>query len=111
MMTDLKNLLDSVQLNDALKFFKSLPDESINSIVTSPPYFGQRDYGAEDQIGLEETAQAYIDSLVDVFREARRVLKKDGTFWLNIGDNYVGATVSTVTEVHRGKPHVTVVNT
>lgn len=92
MMTDLKNLLDSVQLDDALKFFKSLPDESINSIVTSPPYFGQRDYGAEDQIGLEETAQAYIDSLVAVFSEARRVLKKDGTFWLNIGDNYVGAT-------------------
>ena len=91
-MNDITHLLDTVQHSEALQLLEALPDESVNSIVTSPPYFGQRDYGDDAQIGLEETAQEYIDALVSVFREARRVLKKDGTFWLNIGDNYVGAT-------------------
>jgi site-specific DNA-methyltransferase (cytosine-N4-specific) len=91
-MEDINHLLDTVQLSDSLGFLRTLPDECVNSIVTSPPYFGQRDYGHEAQIGLEETAQEYIDTLVGVCREARRVLKRDGTFWLNIGDNYVGAT-------------------
>ncbi len=85
-------LIDTVQVNDALTFLKTLPDESIQSIITSPPYFGQRDYGAEQQIGLEMHPDAYIQALVSVFAEARRVLRNDGTFWLNIGDNYVGAT-------------------
>jgi len=96
-MESIDYLLDTVQLGDSLNFLKTLPNECINSIVTSPPYFGQRDYGHEAQIGLEETAQEYINALVNVFKEARRVLKKDGTFWLNIGDNYVGATSQ-----HRG---------
>jgi site-specific DNA-methyltransferase (adenine-specific) len=91
-MTAASYIFDTVQHSDALAFLKTVPDESFNSIVTSPPYFGQRDYGDDSQIGLEETAQDYIDALVEVFREARRVLKKDGTFWLNIGDTYVGAT-------------------
>jgi len=91
-MDNFESLVDSVQHKDAGEFLITLPDESINSIITSPPYFGQRDYGDDGQIGLEETSQAYIDSLLNVFREVRRVLKKDGTFWLNIGDNYVGAT-------------------
>lgn len=91
-MNSINHLLDTIQLGDSLEFLKTLPDECIDSIVTSPPYFGQRDYGHKDQIGLEETAQEYIDALVSVFREARRVLKSQGTFWLNIGDNYVGAT-------------------
>jgi len=91
-MTDNNLFLNTVRNTDALSFFKTLPDESVQSVITSPPYFGQRDYGEEAQIGLEETAQEYVDSLVAVFREAKRVLKKDGTFWLNIGDNYVGAT-------------------
>jgi len=86
------HLLNTVQHSEALVFLKTLPDESLNSIITSPPYFGQRDYGEDAQIGLEETAQEYIDALVAVFREANRVLKKDGTLWLNIGDSYVGAT-------------------
>src|SRR5438067_1261565 len=90
-MKDINPVLDTVQHSDALTFLRTLPDESLNSIITSPPYFGQRDYGDAAQIGLEETAQEYIDALVDVFREARRVLKSDGTFWLNIGDYYVGA--------------------
>ena len=91
-MANFEDLFDSVQHSDALTFLKTVPDESFNSIVTSPPYFGQRDYRSEKQIGLEESAQEYINALIAVFREARRTLKKDGTFWLNIGDNYVGAT-------------------
>lgn len=86
------HLLDTVQLMDAMTLLKSMPDESVNSIITSPPYYAQRDYGSERQIGLEEHPNLYIEALVDVFREARRVLRDDGTFWLNIGDNYVGAT-------------------
>jgi DNA modification methylase len=91
-MTDINHLLDTVQLSDARVFLKSLPDECVNSIITSPPYFGQRDYGADGQIGLETHPNDYIDALVTIFHEANRVLKKDGTLWLNIGDNYVGAT-------------------
>ena len=91
-MQSLNGLLDTIQLSDALTFLKSLPDECVNSIITSPPYYGQRDYGADGQIGLETHPDKYIASLVEVFCEARRVLHNDGTFWLNIGDNYVGAT-------------------
>ncbi len=91
-MSDTSYMLDTVQHSDALTFLKKVPDEYFNSIVTSPPYFGQRDYGDDAQIGLEETPQQYIDALVEVFREARRTLKRDGTFWLNVGDTYVGAT-------------------
>lgn len=91
-MTEISNVVDTVQHSDALKFLKTLPDECINSIITSPPYFGQRDYGEKEQIGLETKSHDYIDSLVAVFREAHRVLRSDGTFWLNIGDNFVGAT-------------------
>src|SRR5712692_9543652 len=88
----ISHLLDTVQLTDALTLLKSMPDESINSIITSPPYYAQRDYGSDNQIGLEEHPDLYVQALVKVFREARRVLRDDGTFWLNIGDDYVGAT-------------------
>jgi DNA modification methylase len=91
-MTTIEQLYNTVQTSDALSFLKTLPNDSVNAIITSPPYYAQRDYGAKAQIGLELTPQAYIESLVNVFREARRVLRKDGTFWLNIGDSYVGAT-------------------
>lgn len=91
-MTDISKYIDTIQCTDALELLKNLPDQSINSIVTSPPYFGQRDYGHEDQIGLEETPDEYIDALVKVFRESSRVLRDDGTLWLNLGDYYVGAT-------------------
>jgi site-specific DNA-methyltransferase (adenine-specific) len=91
-MNDINKYVDTINCVDALKFLKELPDESINSIVTSPPYFGQRDYGADEQIGLEDRPEDYIESLVNVFHEAKRVLRNDGTFWLNIGDYYVGAT-------------------
>lgn len=76
---------------DALEGVKVLPDKSINCCVTSPPYYGLRDYGVSGQIGLEETPEQYIDRLVLVFREIRRALKDDGTLWVNIGDSYAGS--------------------
>ncbi len=71
-----------------LDVLRTLPDESVNCVVTSPPYFGLRDYGVEGQIGLEASPDAFVEVLVDVFREARRVLRADGTLWLNLGDSY-----------------------
>lgn len=91
-MENIGDYFDTINCSDALEFIKKLPDESINAIVTSPPYFGQRDYGSDSQIGLEDIPDEYIEALVSVFRESKRVLKSDGTFWLNIGDYYVGAT-------------------
>jgi len=75
---------------DCLEGLKLLESESINCCVTSPPYYGLRDYGIDGQIGLEETPEEYIAKLVNVFREVKRVLRKDGTLWLNIGDCYCG---------------------
>jgi DNA modification methylase len=68
-----------------------IPDGVVQTCVTSPPYFGLRDYGVEGQIGLEETVDAFIDRLVGVFREVKRVLRDDGTLWLNLGDSYAGS--------------------
>ena len=76
---------------DALETLKRLPDESVHCCVTSPPYYGLRDYGVEGQLGLEQTPDEYIAKMVEVFREVRRVLRSDGTLWLNIGDSYDGS--------------------
>ncbi len=76
---------------DCLSVLKTLEKETVDCVVTSPPYFGLRDYGHEAQIGLEETPQEYTQKLVEVFREIRRVLKKEGTVWLNLGDSYAGS--------------------
>lgn len=73
---------------DVFDGLRQLEDESVNCVVTSPPYWGLRDYGVEGQIGLEPSLQDHIDVLVCVFREVRRVLRKDGTLWLNYGDAY-----------------------
>lgn len=78
-------------LSDALKALRSLPEESVDCCVTSPPYYGLRDYGVDGQIGLEETPAEYISKLVEVFREVRCVLKDYGTLWLNMGDSYAGS--------------------
>ncbi len=74
--------------SDATLALQKLPSASVQCIVTSPPYWGLRDYGIEGQIGLEDKLQQYINKLVSVFAEAKRVLKDDGVFWLNIGDGY-----------------------
>ena len=75
---------------EAQQVLSGLEPQKFQCVVTSPPYFGLRDYGSEGQIGLEETPAEYIDSLVSVFREVWRVLRNDGTVWLNIGDSYAG---------------------
>ena len=77
-----------IHVGDALEVLKTLPDESVNCCVTSPPYFGLRNYQVDRQIGLEPTPDEYVSNLVDVFREVRRVLRGDGTLWLNLGDSY-----------------------
>jgi DNA modification methylase len=73
---------------DALEMLKTIDNESVDCVVTSPPYWRLRDYGVEGQIGNEATPQEYVDKMVMVFREIRRVLKKSGTLWLNLGDSY-----------------------
>ena len=76
---------------DAAAGLKTLPSESVQMCVTSPPYYGLRDYGTDGQIGIEQTPREYIDRLVEVFAEVYRVLKPDGTLWLNISDSYAGS--------------------
>lgn len=77
-----------IHIGDCLETLRGLPDQSVNCCVTSPPYFGLRDYGVDGQIGLEGTPDAYVAKLVEVFREVRRVMRDDGTLWLNLGDSY-----------------------
>jgi DNA modification methylase len=73
---------------DCRDLLKTLPDASVHCVVTSPPYFGLRDYGVDGQIGLEASPDAFVAEMVAVFREVRRVLRDDGTLWLNLGDSY-----------------------
>ena len=76
---------------DCREAIRTLADRSVHTVVTSPPYFGLRDYGAADQMGLEATPQAFVDELVALFREIHRILRDDGTVWLNLGDSYAGS--------------------
>jgi DNA modification methylase len=80
--------LDIVYNEDCLQGLKKLPSDCVDCCVTSPPYYSLRDYGMDAQIGKEETPQAYIDKLTDVFMEVYRVMKPEGTLWVNIGDSY-----------------------
>jgi site-specific DNA-methyltransferase (cytosine-N4-specific) len=78
-------------LGDALEQLHTLPDRSVDCVVTSPPYYGLRDYGTPGQYGLEATPAAYVETMRALFAEARRVLTDDGTLWLNLGDSYAAA--------------------
>lgn len=80
--------INKIICGDALSVLKTFPNEFINCVATSPPYFALRDYGIEGQLGLEPTFQEYINKLCDIFDEIKRVLKKDGTVWVNMGDTY-----------------------
>jgi len=80
-----------IMIGDVRAKLAEMPDESVHCVVTSPPYFGLRDYGVDGQIGLEPTPADFVAVMVDVFREARRVLRVDGTLWLNLGDSYAGS--------------------
>lgn len=96
-----------ILVGDVIEKLQEIDDSSINCVVTSPPYWGLRDYGNEGQIGLEPTPQAYISKMTEVFREVRRVLRDDGTLWLNIGDSYKpagkGSTKAGFNERYFGK--------
>ena len=81
-----------VHQGDVIEVLRRLPPDSVNCVVTSPPYWGLRDYGMAGQIGLEETPELWVAKLVDVFREVRRVLRPDGTCWVNLGDSYASDT-------------------
>ncbi len=76
---------------DCRDVLATLPDASVNCCVTSPTYYGLRDYGHAGQMGLEPTPDEFVSGMVDVFREVRRVLRDDGTLWLNMGDSYAGS--------------------
>lgn len=78
----------NTQTGNCLDILPTMEAGSVNCCVTSPPYFGLRDYGNDEQIGLEETPEAFVESMVNVFREVKRVLADDGTLWLNLGDSY-----------------------
>ena len=79
-----------VIVGDCIESMRGMSDQSVNCCVTSPPYFGLRDYGVDGQIGLEQTPEEYIAAMVEVFRCVRDVLADDGTLWVNIGDSYAG---------------------
>src|SRR4029079_13723388 len=78
----------TVYHGDARLVMAEMEPESVHCVVTSPPYWGLRDYGAPGQLGLEPTPEEYVENMVAVFREVRRVLRSDGTVWLNLGDSY-----------------------
>lgn len=77
-----------ILIGDSRQLLSGIPDQAIQMCVTSPPYWGLRDYGIAGQIGAEHTIDAYIDNLTAIFREVRRTLRDDGTLWLNLGDSY-----------------------
>lgn len=80
--------MDTIIQGDALTILKTLPDQCVQTCVTSPPYWGLRDYGVAGQLGLEPTPEVYITRMVEVFRQVYRILRYDGTLWLNLGDCY-----------------------
>jgi DNA modification methylase len=83
-------LIELIQIihADVIEGLRQIPDQTVQCVVTSPPYWGLRDYGVEGQIGLEKTPEEFIQKMVEVFREVKRVLRDDGTVWLNLGDAY-----------------------
>lgn len=97
--------MNTIFLGDAIEILKMLPDGCCQMCVTSPPYWGLRDYGVEGQLGLEETPEEYVSKMVGVFREARRVLRGDGVLWLNIGDSYAANRSYQVPSTKGGPKH------
>lgn len=81
----------TIHVGDCIEQMRNIPDESIDTVITSPPYWGLRDYGNDAQLGLEQTVDEYITNMVKVFDEVKRILKPQGTLWLNIGDSYNGS--------------------
>jgi DNA modification methylase len=94
----------TVYVGDCLESLRTMPEKSVHCCVTSPPYWGLRDYGVSGQLGLEKTPEEYVSKMVEVFREVRRVLRDDGTLWLNLGDSYAATTKQTGRN-DRDRPH------
>ena len=82
--------LDTIVNAECLEHLKQMPDNCLDCVITSPPYYGLRDYGCDGQVGLEDTPEDYVQRLVDIFHEVKRCLKPTGTLWLNLGDSYCG---------------------
>jgi DNA modification methylase len=87
--------LNKIYCGDALEVLKTFPTECVDCCITSPPYWGLRDYGVEGQLGLENTPVDYVNNMIIIFNEVKRVLKKQGTLWLNLGDSYASDTKGT----------------
>jgi len=94
----------NIYQGNCLEVLKEIPDSTVNCCVTSPPYWSLRDYGVDGQLGLEKTPNEYVVKMVEIFREVRRVLKDDGTLWLNLGDSYVSAATGSLGN-HTGAKH------
>jgi len=88
---NLDSFTDTIIHGDSVTVLKALPDNHVQCIITSPPYYQQRDYGDTNQLGQEKTPEEYVLKLIDIFRECQRVLKEDGTLWLNLGDKYLNS--------------------
>lgn len=84
-------MTETILIGDALEKLREIDSGTVDCCVTSPPYYGLRNYGVDGQIGLEESPEAYIERLVCVFKEVKRVLREDGTLWVNLGDSYAGS--------------------
>jgi len=95
--------LNKIYQGNCLEQLNKIDDNSIQCVITSPPYWGLRDYGVEGQIGLEPTPEDYVNNLIKVFSEVKRVLRQDGTIWLNLGDSYYGSGRGHNCEQSRGK--------
>ena len=102
------SILDTIIHGDSLEQLRTLPDESVQCCITSPPYWGLRDYGCDGQLGLEPTPEQYVAKMVEIFAEVRRVLRPDGTLWLNLGDSYAsnGVYLHKWMEQHPDKEHL-----
>ncbi|CAN5466133.1 site-specific DNA-methyltransferase [soil metagenome] len=96
----IEKFINKIICGDSLKILNIIPSESIDCIVTSPPYWALRDYGVRGQIGLESSIEEYLDKLIQIFDEVKRVLKQSGTCWVNFGDTYANKTKGG----HRNKP-------
>jgi len=94
----------AVYHGDALDILRGLSEESVQCCVTSPPYWGLRDYGMAGQLGMESTPEEYVEKMVEIFAEVRRVLRCDGTLWLNLGDSYAASSNTGGTKSIQGTP-------
>jgi len=85
---DISEWTQDIHVGDARETLADLPSDSVHCVMTSPPYWNLRDYGEEEQLGLEDTPEQFVENLVVVFDEVKRVLRPDGSLWLNLGDTY-----------------------